>query len=348
MMRSGPASRRSVLRALGATPLLLSPFARAQPGPARLPVVGVLANHVPRAHLEMGASSPFDGTAAFVQDLARRGWIEGRNVRFAWRSAEGRIERLPSLAAELVRMPVDVIAGGDYAAEAAFHATSTIPVVAYAIGRPMERGFAVSMSRPGRNLTGLTVSAGAELQKSLAWLKEASPGIRHVAYVARTYDMADNGAGLRPGSPLWAAGAALDVDLSFMTFGDGITLPDLVRSAARQGVHALMVDPEYAIHYHREVRERLASELIRVRMPAMHLALVAAAHGGLMAHGDDLTARWRRAAYFVDRILRGEKPAEIPIEHSNRLEFHVNLKAAKAIGLELPARLILQADRVFE
>ena len=133
-----------------------------------------------------------------------------------------------------------------------------------------------------------------------------------------------------------------------MTFGDPRTLPELVGSAARQGAHALMVDANYAIHYHPTHRVALNEAAIRHRLLVMHLSLTGAADGALMAHGDDLTARWRRAAYFVDRILRGDRPGDIPIEHASRVEFHINLNAAKAIGLRIPSTLLLQADRVFE
>src|SRR5688572_4169444 len=219
------AARRRFLAALGGAPLAaLLPQDGAAAG---LPLIGVLANHVPRAHLELGTESPFPGTAAFVEGLRAKGWRDRENIRIVWRSAEGRMERLPALVAELVRMPVDVVVGGDDAAESAIRATKTIPIVAYSIFNPVERRLARALSRPGGNLTGMTTSAGAELQKALSWLKEASPGIRNVALVAQSDDRADNHPGVRSGSPLWAAAAALDIELSFMSFGSADTLPEV-------------------------------------------------------------------------------------------------------------------------
>jgi putative ABC transport system substrate-binding protein len=339
------ATRRLFLQVLAATPLALAGAARSQ-APK---VVGVLGNYAPLADLELGAASPYTGAAAFVRLLRDRGWRAGRNLRIAWRSAEGYLERLPALASELVRMPVDVIVASDYGAVAALRATSTIPVVALSIASPVERGYALSLARPGRNLTGITINTGAETQKSVGWLKEAVPGLRNLAFV--TWDLpekADNHPGLGTRSPIRAAAQAMGVQVAFMTFGHTDTLPELVRSAVRQGTEAFLFDQQYSIHYYRDVRERLAAELIRVRKPALHLSLTAAADGALMSHGDDHEARWRKGAHLVHSILRGEKPGDIPIEQPGKPELHVNLKAARAIGLTLPASLLLQADRVFE
>ena len=327
--------------------LLFAQGVRAQSrGPVRK--IGVVANHIPRKYLELGLASPDSSIAAFVKALDEAGWQEGRDVQFVWRSAEGRMDRHPAIASELVRMPVDLLVGGDDAMVAAAHATRTIPIVAYAMYNPVENRFAASFAKPGGNITGIANSAGAELEKALSLLKETSPRIRRVALVAQAHERADDYPILGTDSTLGKAGAALGLELYFMTFGDPASLPQLVASAARRGADALMIDSNYAIHYHRGHREGLAAAAIRHRLPVMHLSLVAAADGALMAYGANLDARWRRAAYFVDRILRGEKPAEIPIEHAARVEFHINLRAAKAIGLRVPDAVLLQADRVFE
>jgi putative ABC transport system substrate-binding protein len=255
------------------------------------------------------------------------------------------------LASELVRRPVDVIVGGDDAIAAAMLATRTIPVVAYSVYTPVDNGYARSLARPGGNLTGVAAapSGGGHLQKALTLLKELSPRIRTVALVAESREMADSYPSIRPGSAMDVAARNLGIELFFVTFGEARTLPDVVRSAARQGAHALMVDTNYAIEYHRENREALAAEATRLRLPVMHLSLAAAANGALMSYGTDLDDRWRRAAYFVDRILRGERPGDIPIENPpSNVEFHVNRRAARAIGLEIPQSVLLQADRVFD
>lgn len=331
-------------RLLGAGVVLLIEGARAQPA-APIRLIGVLANHIPRRELELGVD---ENVAAFVDALRKTGWRDGENVRFIWRSAEGRMDHHPALAAELVGMRVEVIVGGDNAMEAAARATKTIPIVAYAMYNPVENRYARSLAHPGGNVTGVANAAGAELQKALSLLKEVSPRIRRVALVAQTYERADSYPTVRPETTLGKAGEALGLELFFMTFGEPATLPALVASAARQGANALMVDANYAIHGHREIREGLARAAERHRLALMHLSLVGAADGALMAYGANLTDRWRRAAYFVDRILRGEKPGDIPIEHAARVEFHINLKAARATGLQIPATVLLQADRVFE
>lgn len=340
------AMRRLFLQALAATPLLLAGTGQAQPRK----VVGVLANHIPRAHLELGAASPAAAIAAFAQELRGRGWEEGRNLRIVWRSAEGRMDRHPQLASELARLPVDVIVGGDDAVVAAARATRTIPIVAYSMYDPVENGFAKTLAKPGGNITGVAAgqSGGLHLQKTLSLLKQLSPSIRKVALVASSRERADNYLPIRPDSPMGKAATALGLELFFLTYGDTATLPELVRSAARQGANALMFDTDHAIHYHREVREALTAEAIRQRLPLMHLSLTGAADGALMSYGMDLTARWRRAAQITDRVLRGEKPEGIPIEHMDRVEFHLNLRAAKAMGLSIPPKLLVQADRVFE
>jgi len=341
-MKGARVSRRWFL-ALLAGPAL----ARAQG--TNLRRVGVIANHVPRAHLELGEASPFPGSAQFTAGLRQLGWENGRNLRVFWRSAEGQARNYPPIVSELVRMPVDVIVGGDEAVVASAKATRSVPIVAYSIDRPVESGYAESLARPGRNLTGISNSGHVELQKPLQILKESCPGLRRVGLVtAEAAEHADAYPVLSAKSPLMLGASALRIELRILTFGNARSLPELVASAARQGIDALMVDGTYAIHYHPESREAVHQAAIRHRLPVMHLSLVAAGDGGLMAYGYDLTEQWRRASYFVDRILRGAKPGELPIEYIQIRKFHVNLKAARAIGLEIPPAVLLQADRVFE
>jgi len=341
-----PLPRRAFLATLASGAMLAcrNGMAQAAPGLRR---IGVLANHVPRAHLEMGASSPADGHAAFVRALERLGWVEGRTIAFVLRSAEGEMARHPALASELVRLGVDVIVGGDDAMEACARATRTIPIVAYSMYRPVENGFARSLQRPGGNVTGIAASAGTELFKAMALAKEAVPRARRFALVAQASESYQDR--YRPLSPaLESALRELGVEGFFLPFGDPRTLPQVVESAVRQGADVMVVDTNWAIHYHRDVRERLALDAARHRLPVMHLALVGAEQGGLMAHGFDLTARWQRAAHFVHRILSGERAGDIPIEHPASPELHLNLRAARAIGLEFPKSVLLQASRVFD
>ena len=208
-------TRRSFVTACGG--LLLSQGLGAQP-PGGVRKIGVVANHIPRKYLELGPASPDSSIRAFVKALNEAGWQEGRDVQFIWRSAEGRMDRHPAIASELVRMPVDLLVGGDDAMVAASRATRTIPIVAYAMYNPVENRFAASFARPGGNITGIANSAGAELQKALALLKESSPRIHAVALVAQAYDDADHFPQLRPDHSLAKAGAALGLDLFFMTW----------------------------------------------------------------------------------------------------------------------------------
>jgi putative ABC transport system substrate-binding protein len=349
MDRGCPISRRSVLRALSTAPLLISGFTDVQG--ARIPLIGIIADNVPRAHLELGERSPFDGSAGFVAALRKRGWEDGKTVRIVWRSAEGTYEHMP-LASELAGIPVDVIVGANLGINAAMRATRTIPLVGFALFNPVEKGYARSLARPGGNLTGMTSDAhgGDDIQKALALLKELSPGIRTVAIVARARGgTADRWPPDSLSSVVDPVARNLGLHVIYPTYWDPATLPELVRSTARQGAQALLLSVEYLIVYYREHREALAEEAARLRLPVMHLALGAAANGALMSYGPNLDELWRRAAYFVDRILRGDRPGEIPIESPPvNAEFHLNRKAARAIGLEIPRTLLLQADRVFD
>jgi len=314
-------------------------------------MIGVLASVVPRAHLELGERSPFRGTAGFVAALRESGWEDGKTVRIVWRSAEGRRDRHLALASELVRTPVDVIVCGGPAITVAMQATRTIPVVAYLAYSPVESAFAQSLARPGGNLTGIAHAwpRGYHASKALTLVKELSPRVSKVAVVEQTGESADSYPHIQPRSAMDHAAKNLGLELFIVTFGDPATLPELVRSAARQGAHAQLVESNYQIEYDRGIREALAGEAARLRIPAMHLALVGAANGALMSYGHNLDGLWRRAAYFVDRILRGERPGDIPMENPpSNPEFHLNRKAAQAMGLEIPRRVLLQADRVFD
>lgn len=311
--------------------------------------IAFLANHIPLPELRRGASSPHPNVRLFVEGLRKFGWEEGRNIEIVWRSAEGHMERHPQLAEELVRMPVDVIVAFDEGVNAAASATKTIPIVMGGYSGAVVGRHAESLARPGRNITGNALTAAPSGPKMLALLKEASPGIARVALVYFSQDeRSDRTPQASPTSQFGKAAAALGLEASFLTYGDLQSIGALLRSAVRQGFQAVILDGIGSLYASEESQRGVEQEARRLRLPIMHTSLKAPLNGGLMAHGGDDTAAWQRTPHYVDRILRGDKPGEIPIEQPTRIEFHVNLTAAKAIGLELPPGLLLQADRVIQ
>jgi putative ABC transport system substrate-binding protein len=342
-------SRRSFLGRLAAGPALamLGTGARAQSA-RKVPRVGFLANTIPLPELEAGTST-HPGYVLFMEGLRSLGWQDGRNIRVVSRSAEEQYHRLPQLAAELVQMGVDVIVAFGPGVDAAVRATKTIPIVMVTYYGPVETGIARSLARPGLNVTGLTVSTGAQQhQRQLSLLKEISPRIRRVAIVSQIRGpLADGLPEVNPRSPYGTAASALGLELFRLSFGDAASLGAVIRSAASQGADALFFDDPPILHY-RKHQQLVAREATAHRLPVMFSALTAAANGALMSYGTDFSINYKRSAYYVDRILRGDKPAVIPIEQPSRVEFHLNARAAKAIGLEVPMTLRLRADRVIE
>ena len=306
-------------------------------------VIGYLANHIPLRELEERQTPQI---RIFIEDLRDLGWVEGKNIRFAWRSAEGRFDRHPRLAAELVRIPADLIVGSTEAVDAAARATRTIPIVMSGYNDPVRAGLARSLARPGGNVTGVSLTAGAEMGKQLALLKEALPSVKRVAIIARGEgfgDRVDYNAFLPARITKLAQDAGLEIFL--LTFGDPKTLDAVFASAVKQGAQGIWFEATASIRDH---RTHVAELAIRHRIPVMHAGVEMVPAGGLMAYGVDDLVWWRRTAYYVDRILRGEKPAEIPIEQLGKPELHLNLAAAKAIGIRFPQSILLQADRVFQ
>ena len=333
--------RRGFGQASATLLLLAAGLARSQPAD-KLFRIGYLAHTTPLSELER---SP--GAVGLMEGLRSFGWHEGRNIRMVWRSAERKFDRLPHLADELVRMPVDLIVASGYAADAAASATKTIPIVMGSHGGPVPR-LADSLGRPGRNVTGLTQGVGVEIQKQLGLLKEASPVIKRVALVAEAKgEDADRLWEIVSQPRLVAAAHALRLELFVVSFGDPAELRATIRSAARQGAQALLFD-DIAVLTVPEHQRAIAEEATRQRLLVMQYILSTVENGGLIAYGRDPALNFRRTAYFIDRILKGAKPGDIPIEQPGKLELHINLTAARAIGLTMPPSLLLQADRVIE
>lgn len=334
--------------ALVAAALLSMPaFAQAQ-APGKLPRVGILANTIPLGELTSGTTT-HPAPRAVIDGLRALGWVDGQNVRFIWRSAEGDFSRLPALADELLREPVDVFVAYGPGVGPVIRKTETVPIVMATSGvtgkLTVDGKVRIdSFARPGGNITGLTLSIGAELNgKRLEFLKQAAPRAVRVAFLSHEDEGRD-----RFGPFTKAAAQRLGLTLHAFGFGKGASgLEGAFAEMARQRMDAVVVAelPITNLAATQAIIHRLA-ELHR--LPVVHEVLNAADSGGLMAYGHDINKLYKRAPYFIDRILRGSKPGDIPIEQPGDFELRVNLRAAKAIGLALPQTLLVQAERVIE
>jgi putative tryptophan/tyrosine transport system substrate-binding protein len=317
-----------VLTMLAALPLL----ADAQPA-GKAPKIAFLS-----------ASSPINATVeAFRQGLRDLGYVEGRNIVIEYRWAEGRFDRLPALAAELLRLGVTVIvAGNTPAALAAKKATSTIPIILVTSGDPVGSGLAASLARPGGNVTGLSLTPTPAISgKQLELLKEAFPSITHVAVLAN------------PANPP-TAGLLKEIELAAQSLGLRLRVVqvqepkefgDAFATMKNERVPALLViaDPLVA-----DNRDRIVAFAATNRLPAIYPYRLFVDAGGLMSYGADSSDLYRRAATYVDRILKGAKPAELPIEQPTKFELVINMRTARALGLSIPRQLLVRADRVIE
>jgi putative ABC transport system substrate-binding protein len=278
----------------------------------------------------------------FQQGLRELGYVEGQNIVIEFRWAEGQPSRLPQLATDLVRIAPDlIVAATSQPAMAAHNATVSIPIVMVNVGDPVYLGLATSLGRPGKNLTGLT-SFGPELAaKQLALLKEVVPGTKRIAVL------------YNPGNPLsppWlkdteAAARTLAVQLQPLS----ITGPDDVATAFRDAMKsragAVLVAAEQVVNLQSAQISALA---LSNRLPTMFGNRLLMDSGGLMAYSIDFAIPYRRAATYVDKILRGAKPGDIPIEEPTKFELVINLKTAKALGLTIPPSLLQRADEVIQ
>jgi putative tryptophan/tyrosine transport system substrate-binding protein len=324
--------RRELLAALGgaaAWPLA----ARAQQ--PTMPLVGFLSSRAP------GESA--DLVAAFRQGLAEAGYVEGQNVSLEFRWGEGRYERLAGYAVELVRRAVTVIvtAGGDPAAQAAKAATATIPIVFVSGSDPVKVGLVASLNRPGGNITGvhlLILGLGA---KRLGLLHELMPTVNLVGLLVnpnfadaltQLRDVEDAGQSLGMKLVVQKAGTEIEIDTAFA---------DLVRQ--KTGAILVISDPFFASQ-----RLQIAALAARYAMPAMFELREYAIAGGLMSYGPDLANGYRQGGVYAGKILKGAKPAELPVVQPTKFELVINLKTAKALGLQIPDRLLALADEVIE
>ena len=281
---------------------------------------------------------------AFRQELSKLGWTEGKNITIEYRFAEQKIDRLPELAAELVRLKVDVIVTGGFGpSRSAKEATATIPIVMAQDPDPVGNGLVVSLARPGGNITGLSALSNELGTKRLEILKDVLPRLSRVAYLRLGDDNVQNRLALKETR---AAALALKIKLEEIeTPFDAKGLENAFQTAKQKQVGAIMASsarPFFA------ERKRIVELAGNYRLPAIYSQKDFVDEGGLMSYGADLTDLYRRAAVYVDKILKGAKPADLPVQQATKFEFIINLKAAKQIGLTIPVDLLARANKVIQ
>ena len=283
------------------------------------------------------------GLDAFLRKLRELGWVEGQNLVIEYRWAEGNVERLPDLAAELVRRKVDVIvAPAGSAALAAKNATSSIPIVMIFPSDPVEMGLVASLRRPGGNITGTTFTPGPEIfGRQLQILKETIPRASRVAILSNP---ADPSFALQV-REVEAAARTLHMRLQHVEARGPEQFDSAFAAMARERADALLVNGTSTFLAH---RVRLAELAVKNRLPTMYSFRESVEAGGLMAYAVNMAAFVERAAVYVDKILKGAKPADLPVEQPTKFELVINLKTAKALGLEIPPTLLARADEVIE
>jgi putative tryptophan/tyrosine transport system substrate-binding protein len=303
--------------------------------------VGMLYGASPASGM-VGPNPNSHSVRALLQGLRELGYVYGQNLVTEPRSAEGTPDRLPSLATELVRIPVDVIVvSSPPTARAAQQATRTIPIVIAGMPDPVGSGLVASLARPGGNVTGLSSAGGPEIVgKRLELLKEVAPRISRVAYIASQENWESP-----TGSHTQAAARALGVTLLHTEVSKPEQFPDVFATITRHRPHALLVQPSAA---NLSRRQLIADFAATQGLPAMYGATDFVDAGGLMAYGQNLAELYRRAATYVDKILKGSKPADLPVEQATTFELVINLKTAKVLGLTIPPSLLARADQVIE
>jgi putative tryptophan/tyrosine transport system substrate-binding protein len=302
--------------------------------PKKVPHIGFLLPHSP---------GPDARLEAFRQGMRELGYVEGQNLTVAYRWADGRFEKLPDLAADLIRLKVDVIVTVvTQASLAAKKATAAIPIVMVGVSDPVGTGIVTSLARPGANITGTSSMTAEVVGKQLELLKETLPKISRTAAL------------WNPGNPIFQAIQRRETESAAQTLGMQLQIleaqgPDDIDRAfatmAKERTRALLVlgDPVFMSH-----RKRIADLAAKGRLPTVSGTSEQVEAGGLMAYGPSFPDMYRRAATYVDKILKGAKPAELPVEQPTKFELVVNLKAAEQIGVSIPPNVLARADRVIK
>jgi putative ABC transport system substrate-binding protein len=289
------------------------------------------------------SSSPSDISArveAFRQGLRELGYVEGKNILIEYRYAEGKLDRLSALAAELVRLKVDlIVSGGPPPTRSAKEATATIPIVMAFDDDPVGSGFAASLARPGGNITGLSTLAPEISGKQLELLREIVPKLSSVAVLGNT---------TQPGHPqalreINLAADSFGVQLQYLEVQGPKDIETAFRAASKERANAVLVQSTPVLF---SQRRQVADLAIKSRLPAIYGRPEYVGDGGLVFYGVSYIDLFRRAATYVDKILKGAKPSELPIEQPTKFELVINLKAAKQIGLTIPPNVLARADKV--
>jgi ABC-type uncharacterized transport system substrate-binding protein len=326
-------TRRSVLLADGIGLLIAHPLSRGQPA-ATIRRVGLLllASEAATAHFR----------AAFKQGMHDLGWQKGKNVEYRLVSADGDVGRLDALASELVGQKVEVVmVGNQQAAHAAQRATKTIPIVMAGVANAVGAGFVASLAKPGGNISGVSNQREQVLGKLIGILHEVMPRARRIAILLNERNLSYGG--------LWAAAQSACAALNLVALRVVASVPAQLGAAVeqivRQRSEAVVVvpDPVYL-----NERTKLQELMQATRLPAAYGLREHVVAGGLLSYAADLAANYRSAATYVDRILKGAKAAELPVEQPTRYELVINLKTAKALGITIPQSLLLRADEVIQ
>jgi putative tryptophan/tyrosine transport system substrate-binding protein len=327
--------RGVALVAVLAVSLLAAPFAADAQQAGKVPRIGFLS-----------LTSRSDRPAlldAFRQALRELGWVEGQNIVIDYRYADGRVDRLPDLAAELVRLKVAVIVSwGTQGVTAARNATKTIPIVMIAVRDPVGIGLIATLARPGGNVTGVSGTAGLEwVAKQLELLKETVPKIGRLAILSNPTN-AYHPLAIKEAN---VAARSLGVQLQLLEARGPDEFDGVFAAMAKERAGALLVLSDAMLNSH---RTRLADLAARNRLPAAYGVRESVEAGGLMSYGPSFLDSFRRSATYVDRILRGAKPAALPVEQPTTFELVINMKTAKALGLAIPQSMLQRADHVIE
>jgi len=325
--------RRKFIATLGCAAAAWPLAARAQQ-PERMRRIGVLMNRAvdnPEGH---------DRLAAFHQGLQEMGWGVGRNVRIDTRWSENRADQSAKSAAELVALAPDItLASGTLAVTALQRISRTLPIVFAAVGDPVGAGFVDTLAHPGGNATGFMNYEYNLAAKYLELLKEIAPSLTRVAVIRN----ADNPTGLAQYGVLQNAAQSLGIETSPVNVRDAREIESSVAAFARKPNGGL-ITTNTANFY----RDLIITVAVRHKLPAVYGSRYDAAGGGLISYGPDIVVQFRQAATYVDRILKGEKPADLPVQAPTKVELVINLKTAKALGLEVPPTLLARADEVIE